>query len=331
MFSFLFALFLAFSAENPVCQSRFETAEELYKSIILHSDDISVRRQYLKKFGSCISEEGINIIEEKNIVIVEELDCTNPLDGIEFFFRNKKLCSRLVTFFPSKKVFTVKKKAPAVTLPENWRHIETAETTLFYDSSAKFGEMSDTTGQILKKSDDGIFTNHLGKVIHTEFIYSKGNWEKVFPLRELFRLKINKDESFKVKIITENQLPYEKKELFELLDIKADSTKEPSFAPSSVSLEGKGLKGIRIPKTEYLNDKESDHGTYKISLHYPDLQKKEAVTAKTENYELDIIFSDGSLEATLTVFVKKLTPEEALNIRAAINREIPAFFVQTAK
>ena len=327
MFSFLFALFLAFSAENSVCQSRFETAEELYKSIVLHSDDLSVRRQYLKKFGSCISEEGINIIEEKNIVIVEELDCTNhPLDGIEFFFRNKKLCSRSVTFFPSKKVFTVKKKTSARTLPENWRHIETAETTLFYDSTAKFEEMSDTTGQILTKSGEGIFTNHLGKVIHPEFIYSKGNWEKVFPLRELFRLKINKDESFEVRIITENQLPYEKKELFELLDIKADSTGEPSFAPSSVSLEGKGLKGIRIPKTEYLNDKESDHGTYKISLFYPELQKKEA-----ENYELNIIFSDGKLEATITIFAKKLTQEEALNIRAVINREIPAFFVQTAK
>ena len=331
MFSFLFALFLAVSAENPVCQSRFDSEEELYKSIALHCDDISVRRNYLKKFGDCITQEGINIIEEKNIIIVEELDCTNPLDGIEFFFRNKKLCSRSVTFFPSKKVFTVKKKASAVTLPENWQHIETAETTLFYDSSAKFGEMSDTTGQILTKSGDGIFTNHLGKVIHPEFIYSNGNWEKIFPLRELFSLSIGKDDSFELRIITENQLPYGKKELFELLDIKADSTGEPSFAPSSVSLEGKGLKGIRIPKTEYLNDKESDHGTYKISLFYPELQKKEAVTAKTENYELNIIFSDGKLEATITIFAKKLTSEEALNIRAVINREIPAFFVQTAK
>lgn len=331
MFSFLFALFLAVSAENPVCQSRFETAEELYKSIVLHPDDISVRRQYLKRYGDCISEEGLNIIEEKNITVVEELDCAKPLEGIEFFFRNKKLCSRSVSFFPSKKVFTVKKKTSAITLPENWRHIETAETTLFYDSTAKFGEMSDTTGEILTKSEEGIFTNNIGKVIHPEFIYSKGNWEKVFPLRELFYLNVGKNDSFELRIITENRLPYEKKELFELLDIKADSTGEPFFAPSSVRLEGKGLKGIRIPKTEYLADKESDHGTYKISLHYPDLQKKEAVTAKTENYELDIIFSDGSLEATLTVFVKKLTPEEALNIRAAINREIPAFFVQTAK
>jgi hypothetical protein len=331
VFSFLFALFLAFSAENPVCQSRFETAEDLYKSIVLHSDDISVRRQYLKKFSSCISEEGLNIIEEKNIVIVEELDCSNPLGGIEFFFRKKELCSRSVSFFPSKKVFTVKKKTSAITLPENWRHIETAETTLFYDSTAKFGEMSDTTGEILTKSEDGIFTNNLGKVIHPEFIYSKGNWEKVFPLRELFYLNVGKNDSFELRIITENRLPYEKKELFELLDIKADSTGEPFFAPSSVRLEGKGLKGIRIPKTEYITDKENDHGTYKISLFYPELQKKEALTLKTENYDLEILFSDGKLEATLTIFAKKLTSEEALNIRAAINREIPAFFVQTAK
>ena len=91
MFSFLFALFLAVSAENPVCQSRFDSGEELYKSVALHSDDISVRRNYLKKYGHCITEEGLNIIEERNISIVEELDCSDPLEGIEFFFRNKKL------------------------------------------------------------------------------------------------------------------------------------------------------------------------------------------------------------------------------------------------
>ena len=330
MFSFLFALFLAVSAENPVCQSRFDNEEGLYKSVALHSDDISVRRNYLKKYGHCISSEGINIIEERNIVIVEELDCSNPLEGIEFFFRNKKLCSRAVTFYPSKKVFTVKKRVSAATLPENWRYIETAETTLFYDSTAKFGENSDTTGQILTKSEEGIFTNHLGKVIHPEFIYSKGNWEKVFPLRELFSLKINKDDAFNVKIITENKIPYEKGELFELLGIKADKTETPLFAPSTCSVKGKGLKGIRIPKTEYVHDKDNDFGTYKISLYYPELQKKEPVTAKTGRYELQILFSDGKLEANLTIFAKKLTQEDAIKIRTVINREIPAFFVKAA-
>ena len=331
MFSFLFALFLAVSAENPVCQSRFDLEEELYRSVALHSDDISVRLSYLKRYGPCITQEGINIIEERNIVIVEELDCEAPLDGLEFFFRNKKLCSRSVTFYPSKKVFTGKKSASPVSLPENWRYIETAETVLFYDSTARFGENSDTTGQILAKSGDGIFTNHLGKVIHPEFIYSNGNWEKVFPLRELFYLTVGKNGTFEVRIITENSIPYDKKELFELLGLKADAPEEPFFAPSTVSLKGKGLKGIRIPKTEYLTDRESDHGTYKISLYYPDLQKKENVTVRTESYELQILFSDGRLEADLTIFVKKLTPEEALNIKTVLNREIPAFFVQTAK
>ena len=331
MFSFLFALFLAVSAENPVCQSRFDNEEVLYKSVALHSDDISVRRSYLKKYGHCISSEGINIIEERNIVIVEELECTDPLDGIEFFFRDKKLCSRSVTFHPSKKVFTVKKKNSPVTLPENWRHIETPETMLFYDSTAKFEENSDTTGQVLTKSKDGIFTNHLGKAIHPEFIYSKGNWEKVYPLRELFELKIGKNGAFDVKIITENQLPYEQKELFELLGIKADKTETPLFAPSTCTIKGKGLKGIRIPKTEYLRDRESDFGTYRISLYYPDPPQKTSVLSKNGDYELKIIFSEGNVEAVLTVFAKKLTPEDASKITAVINREIPAFFVQTAK
>ena len=331
MFSFLFALFLAVSAENPVCQSRFDNEEDLYKSVALHSDDISVRRNYLKKYGQCITQEGINIIEERNVVIIEELDCSNPLDAVEFFFRNKKLCSRSVTFYPSKKVFTAKKKTSAVNLPENWRYVETAETMLFYDSTAKFEENSDATGQILTKSGEGIFTNHFGKVIHPEFIYSKGNWEKVFPLRELFSLKISKDSTFEVKIITENQLPYEKKELFELLGIKADSTDEPFFAPSSCTIKGKSLKGIRIPKTEYVTDREDDHGTYRISLFYPDLPQKTSVISKNGDYELKIIFSEGNVEATLIVFSKKLTHEDASKIIAVLNREIPAFFVQTTK
>ena len=331
MFSFLFALFLAVSAENPVCQSRFDSGEELYKSVALHSDDISVRRNYLKKYGPCITEEGLNIIEERNISIVEELDCSDPLEGIEFFFRNKKLCSRSVTFFPSKKVFTLKKRGEVRSLPENWRHIETPEMLLFYDSTAKFEENSDTTGQILTKSGDGIFTNHLGKPVHPEFVYTKGKWAKVYPLRELFRLNVAKDNSFEVKMITENRLPYDKKEFFELLGIKADAAEEPFFAPSSVSLKGKGLKGIRIPKTEYVSDRENDFGTYIISLFYPDLPQKTSVLSKNGDYELKIIFSEGNVEALLTVFTKKLTPEDAAKITAVINREIPAFFVQETK
>lgn len=331
MFSLLFALFLAVSAENPVCQSRFDIEENLYKSVALHSDDISVRRNYLKKFGQCITEEGIRIIEERNIVIVEELDCSDPLEGIEFFFRNKKLCSRSVTFFPSKKVFAMKKSGEIKSLPENWKHIDSPETMLFYDSTAKFAENSDIFGQILTKSADGIFTDHLGKPVHPEFIYTNGNWEKVFPLRELFYLNVAKDNTFEVKIITENRLSYEKKELFELLGLKADSTEEPFFSPSSVSLKGTGLKGIRIPKTEYISDKENDFGIYRISLSYPDLQEKNSMISRNRNYEIEIVSSNGKLEATLTVFSKKLTSDDALNIRILLNREIPAFFVHAAK
>ena len=326
MFSLLFALFLAVSAENPVCQSRFDNEENLYKSVALHCDDISVRRNYLKKFGQCITEEGIQIIEERKIAIVEELDCSDPLEGVEFFFRNKKLCSRSVTFFPSKKVFALKNRGEIRSLPENWRHIETPETVLFYNSTAEFTENSDIFGQILTKSADGVFTDHLGKPVHPEFVYINGNWEKVFPLRELFQLKVGKDNTFEVKIITENRLSYDKKELFELLGLKAGSTEEPLFAPSSISLTGKGLKGIRIPKTEYVPDNENDFGTYKITLSYPALQEKTSLISKNKNYELEIISSNGKLEATLTVFTKKLSSEDAAKIMAVINREIPSFF-----
>ena len=107
MFSLLFALFLAVSAENPVCQSRFDSEEDFYKSILISPEDISLKQKYLTKFGGCIADEGANLVLEKDLAIVEELNCAITLEGVEFFFRNKKLCSRSVSFFPSKKVFNV--------------------------------------------------------------------------------------------------------------------------------------------------------------------------------------------------------------------------------
>ena len=328
MFSFLFALFLAVSAENPVCRSRFEADEELYKSIVSNSGDISVRRQYLKKFGQCVSTEGLNIIEEKDVVAVEGLDCLNPLEGIEFFFKNKKLCSRSVQFFPSKKVFTVKKRTSAINLPENWQSIETAETLLFYDKNAEFHEKSDINGEVLEKNEFGLYLNSSGKAVYPEFLYSDGKWGRVLPLREFFGLFPKDDGGFEIVVISEKHLSFTQKELFALLELRADAAELSSVDSASLKIAGKGLKGVKFPKFEYLPEKESDFGIYEIVFKDENLRQNKEINLKSEEYEMKISVSDAVFRAKLTIFVKKLDSVEAAKIQSVINREIPAFFIE---
>ena len=328
MFSFLFALFLAVSAENSVCLSRFETDEDLYKLVVSNSGDISVRRQYLKKYGQCISEEGLNITEEKGVVTLEWLDCSKPLEGIEFFFKNKKLCSRSVQFFPSKKVFTVENRHRKITLPENWRYIETAETLLFFDKNAEFQEKSDITGDVLKKNGFGLYLNSSGKAAYPEFLYSDGNWSRVLPLREFFGLFPKDDGSFEIVVISEKHSHFTQKELFALLELRADSAELSAVDSASLKIAGKGLKGVKFPKFEYSTEKEGDFGTYEIVFKDENLRQNKEIDLKNEEYEMKISVSDSVFRAKLTIFAKKLNPVEAAKIQSVINREIPAFFVE---
>ena len=327
MFSLLFAFFLAVSAENSVCQSRFDPEENLYKSVALNSDDITLRRNYLKKYGECITEEGIRVIEEKDVAIVEELDCRDPLEGIEFFFRNKKLCSRSVRFFPSKKVFAIKKKGKVSSLPENWRYIETPETLLFYDSAAKFAENSDIEGNILEKNESGLYLDSSGKAVYPEFIYSNGTWEKVLPLREFFGFSAE-GKNFAITIISEKHSGFSQKELFDLLGLKAESAELPAKNQAVLKIKGSGLKGVKIPKFEYAEDSTCDYGRYEIVLKEENLKQMKEIKLGGAEYELEISVSDGVFKAVLSVFTKKLSSSEAAKIQSVINREIPSFFVE---
>jgi len=302
--------------------------EDFYNSISLSPEDDSLKQKYLAKFGSCISSEGQNLLVEKDVAIVEGLDCTKPFEGIEFFFKNNKLCSRSVQFFPSKKVFAVENRHIPVTLSENWKHIETPETLLFYDSTAKFEEMSGINGEILKKNKFGLYLDASGKAVYPEFVYSNGNWEKVLPLRELFDFSIKGDGAFEINLISEKYLSFSQKELLGQLELKAASSELLTENHGVLKIKGTGLKGVKFPKFEYSGDRENDYGIYKISLFSPELQQKAAIVSKSSSYELEIVFSTGKLEANLVIFSKKLASEDAAKIQALINREIPAFFIE---
>lgn len=327
MFSLFFALFLAVSAENPVCSSRFDLEEDLYKSITLSPEDNFLKQKYLAKFGTCISEEGQNLLVEKDVAVVEELDCTNPLEGSEFFFRNKKLCSRSVRFFPSKKVFAVENRHIPVTLPENWKHIETPETLLFYDSTAKFEEMSGITGEILKKNVFGLYLNSSGKAVYPEFVHSNGNWEKVLPLRELFEFDAKGNGSFEINLISEKYSSFSQKELFSQLELKATMPELSAENQGILTIKGTALKGVKIPKFEYSGGNGSDYGRYEIVLKDENLRQNREIKLNSAEYELKISVSGGVFQAKLEIFAKKLDPSEAAKIQSVINREIPSFFV----
>ena len=326
MFSLLFALFLAVSEENPVCQSRFDSDEDLYKSITLSPEDNFLKQKYLAKFGTCFSAEGQNLIVEKDLAIVEELNCTTPLEGIEFFFRNKKLCSRSVRFFPSEKVFTVENRHIPVVLPENWKYIETQETLLFYDSTAKFEENSGISGEILKKNWFGLYLNAAGKAVYPEFVYDGGKWGRVMPLREFFGLFPKDDGGFEIVVISEKHSRFNQKELFALLELRAGSAELSAVDSASLKIAGKGLKGVKFPKFEYSPDNESDFGTYEIVFKDEKRQNRE-INLNSAEYEMKISVSDGFFRAKLTISAKKLSDGEAAKIQSVINREIPSFFV----
>lgn len=328
MFSFLFAIFLAISAENPVCQSRFDSEEDFYKSILISPEDISLKQKYLTKFGACIANEGVGIVPEKDLAVVEELNCTNPLEGVEFFFRNSRLCSRSVRFFPSKKVFTVENRHIPVILPENWQHVETAETLLFYDKSTVFQEKSDINGDVLSKNGFGLYLNSAGRAVYPEFVYSEGKWEKVLPLREFFGLFPKDDGSFDIVVISEKHSRFSQKELFALLELRSDSAGLSAIDSGSMKISGKGLKGVKFPKFEYSSGNESDFGTYEIIFKDENLRQNREINLNSAEYEMKISVSDGVFRAKLTIFAKKLSEGEAAKIQSVINREIPSFFVQ---
>lgn len=325
MFSFLFALFLAVSAEDTVCQ-RLESDENLYKSVLLRSGDFSVKEEYLKKYGLCISEEGQTLVESRGVPVIEELDCSDPQSGEELFFRNGKLCARSVRFFPSKKVFSIEKKASAVSMPDNWKSIENGGNILFYSVSGSFAEGQNINGEILTKNDSGGFTDSIGKPVYPEFVFSGGKWEKVFPLRESFELTV-KDGNFSIRIISESPLPYEKKELLEIIGIRAAEINVVTPAPCRYEISGKDLKGVQFPRLEMIPES-SDHGIYRISLAYSGLEPKPQTVLETSSYRLGITASAGKLESQLTVFAKKLSKEDIVKIQSVISHEIPSFFVE---
>jgi hypothetical protein len=329
----VFALFLSTLSpvDSSICQNRESVIEEnFYKEILLSSNDLKVKRIYLEKFGHCFHTTGINLIEIKNVPVLEILDCEKPLKrpgGDVFFTKEGKLCSRSVMFFPSRKVFTINEQLQVSSALEHWKTVDNGGTMLFSDSRVSFEESTDPAGRKLKKNEMEYYTDQMGKPEHPQFIYESGDWKTVFPLREMFDLSINDDRSFQINMITESPVSYEPEKLIETTGLKASGINIETPVPNNYFIRGKNIKGVRIPRLVPSSSDESYHGTYIIRISHSAINSKISVSIMEKNYSLSITNSAGKIEFILTVKQKKLTSEELTKILAVLQKQIPSFYI----
>ncbi len=333
MLPLFFALLLSILSkeDTSICQNRESAVEEsLYKEILLSSSDFKVKRKYLEKFGHCFQKTGINLIEIKNVPVLEILDCDKPLKrpGSDVFFSKEGvLCSRSVMFFPSRKVFTINESGQVLSLSSQWKTINNGETLLFYNSGASFEESADPSGRKLRKSGNETYTDQMGKPEHPQFIYESGDWKTVYPLREMFDLSINDDRSFQINMITESPVSYEPEKLIETTGLKASAINIETPVPSNYFISGKKIKGVRIPRLVPVNSDEGYHGTYVIRITHSAINSKISVSISEKNYSISALNSAGKSEFILTVKQKKLTSEELTKILAVLQKQIPSFYI----
>lgn len=331
MLSLFFAISFAISNfQHSECdRSILNSDEKLYQEILLSSNDSNVKLKYLEKFGECIKVEGLTLTEVRNIPVVEVLDCKEPLKktGSEVFFEKGKLCSRSVQFFPSRNVLTLNNSLPIVLINEKWQAVQGKDTTLFYNKTSSFSQLQDPEGRILIKKNDGLFTDSLGKSAHPNFIYDSGSWSVVYPLKELFEIKVSPDNSFSVKMITESAIPYDKDKLIEIAGLKASDIIVETPLPNNYFIRGNSLKGIRIPFLSVSKGLNSFHGTYVFRFFYKGITPAPAVEIKGTDHSIRINRSLDFKELILTVTAKELDQDEINKIKAVINKEVPSFHI----
>jgi len=315
---------------SPDCQRLGFEDQELYEAVSLHPGDAPTARDYLKKYGRCISDEGVSLILARNIPIIEELDCSekNSISRGELFFRRKQLCVRDVHFFPSRKFFAVRRVFKKIDTAEGWQSVSAADSTLFFDSSSKFEENQDENGEVLTKSENSLYRNRLGKPMHPLFVFQNGGWRPALPLRESFGLKNDGRKNFEIEIVTEATLPYDSSELPRSIGLKAEKFQVLPPTPGTYRIVGEKLKGVQIPQFEAKDAPHgSYHGIYRISLPDNSQNPSKSISIKNSSFSIEIKHENGRLETEIVVFVRTLTKDEISVIQSVITKEIPAFFV----
>lgn len=329
-FLIFFFLFFSLSAQVPCDRVLSNNDQDFYKNILLHAKSSKTKLTYLEKFGKCINTTGVSIFTIKGIPVAEKLQCgaVEKNRGSEFFFKDSVLCVRSVDFFPSRKVFLIEGHAEKVTVSDNWKYIKGDNELLVYESDAKFDEGQDPNDRILKKDDQGSFTNSIGKKIHPSFIFENGEWKSISPLRELFDMKVDKDGTFSIEIITEAPMPYHHDKLISNISLKAGTIETSTPSPSRYLLKGAKLKAVRIPSLSGSNSKTGSNGRYSIRLEFPGLEIRPSKTYRKKNFEITVSSKGSSRAIDLIVKSKILSKDEIREIRSIIDSVTPLYHNQ---
>jgi len=207
-----------------------------------------------------------------------------------------------------------------------WKTIESGGTILFFNPEGNFAENSDPAGRVLIKKSEGNYIDKMGKPVYPRFVFEKGEWTPVFPLKELFDLKINEQKQFELKMITAAPVPYDPGKLIETTGLKASSVNIETPVPNNYILSGTEISGIRIPALVTTN-KKSLNGTYIVRISVPALKKVANIEILEENFSITANHSPGHLEIIIKIKSNSLSRQEIKTIKAFMNSNIPSFYV----
>lgn len=304
--------------------------DDFYNKIQLSSGDIHTREQYLRKYADELKTEGFLLKEERGTPILESYICGKYARdyGIFFFFKDKKLCSKGVSFFPGKKAVVVKKLPVNYTLTGKWTLQEGPEFSLIYRSDVEFKENSTDDGFEFTEKPDHMFLSNIGKPLFPKFVFRGKKWEQVLPLREMYSMKID-PQGFIIEVFTDSEMPYDIEKLKKVLGVKAEKVTLDSTRPNSFILKGTGLLGAKIPffQKNYQSDEES-RGRYILRLNYPKKRKIEDVSLKFESSEIN--YKSGESGSFLEIIIRenRISDDELKKIVEFVTGKIPSFYIK---
>ncbi len=307
--------------------SFYDLDKELYNNIVLKGNDLSVKADYLKKFGKLISKQGVFIYSQNNIKIMETFLCGKDAFqyGDEFFFQGKTVCSKGVFFFLNKNSFKLKKIKTNYQLFGNLKMIDSKNSVLIYDSSQKFKEGETGQGIIVKKDSYGIYRDFLNTPLSPDFIFHQNRWQQVLLQKEFFILTITENNNFKLELFSRLDLPYKLKKLKKMLALKAFNIKINTKNPGLLILSGEKISGIKIPGFLFDKKDKKNIGKYKIIINFRQKRKSKDLLVKKKNFLITFKQNQLKIVFKLDILSNNITKKNILFINAFLKKHLPSY------
>lgn len=305
--------------------------ESMYRKIMFSADGEESRDFFLKACRKAGFPAGTVIFRQiRNIPVLYVHACGEEsfAYGQEFFFSSDgQLCSHGVHFFPQKNAILLENISGDYTMDNNWKVIHNRDEVLFYRKDFEFSEYHIASGRVLSGKDAfGRYVDDLNRPVYPSFVYIEGKWRHVLPLREKFRLDVEKDK-FMMQIVSEQRLSLKKKEFLEITAFRAAEVSFDTTRPYLWVLSGKKLQGVTIPRLTIVDSKNIDiTGTYIYELNYCASFPEENGYEKMDNAEISWEISPESLLLEIKILSKSINNEEIEKITEIVNDKLPVFY-----